>query len=166
MYEVDIVSHHNNSINISNTQYNSVQSTMSVSLCRSSNAQNVNTCTTHNVTPSADLSITITVIYKSKPKRRTRYRIVERSDGVIIEQPRYQPEDSPPKEEFKFVKSLFTIGNPPTMKKPSQAIHKQADADLLQIGTFLLDCGRNGYNGPVDNGRDGYNGPADHGNGG
>jgi hypothetical protein len=122
---------------------------------------NLNSVTTSrpNVSTSANLKITMTIQAQDKSKKRTRYRPVERPDGVIVLQRPYRPATSsssnpqPP----QFEKHLPTFVVPATSKKPrSYAELQTADDDFAGIGAHL-EHGRDGYNEPVDFGRGGYN---------
>jgi hypothetical protein len=122
---------------------------------------NLNSVTTSrpNVSTSANLKITMTIQAQDKSKKRTRYRPIERPDGVIVLQRPYRPAASsssipqPP----QFEKHLPTFVVPATSKKPrSYAELQTADDDFAGIGAHL-EHGRDGYNEPVDSGRGGYN---------
>jgi hypothetical protein len=125
----------------------------------SMNNLNSNTTSRPNVSASANLKITMTIKAQDMSKKRTRYRPIERPDGVIVLQRPYRPAACPPsiQQPPKFEKHLPTFIVPATSKKPvSSAELQTADDDFAGIGAHL-EHGRDGYNEPVDTGRGGYN---------
>ncbi|CAO2654022.1 Nn.00g107550.m01.CDS01 [Neocucurbitaria sp. VM-36] len=118
--------------------------------------------TTPTISPTSNLRIEMTMQTKSR-RHTKKYRALERSDGVIIEYPRYQPASSAPRPALHFEKKLFTLDNTRISSKPkekSRAIGAM-DEDMVDIGAHFVACGRDGYNAPVVCGRGGYNGPFD-----
>lgn len=106
-----------------------------------------------NIAPSATLTISVAINTKSKSraKKATRYRVVKRADGVVVEHPQlYRPPNAPRRTDFKFEgKSLFMEGA--IRGSPSKSpLSSAMDIDLLGIGTCLADLGRDGYNETID----------------
>ncbi|KAH9861689.1 hypothetical protein J1614_011442 [Plenodomus biglobosus] len=105
-----------------------------------------------NIAPSAALTINIAfnTNSKSRPKKATKYRAVQRADGVVVEHPQYQPPNAPRRTDFTFE------GKPLLMEEVSRAnpskspLSSTMNNDLLGIGTFLADQGRDGYNTTLD----------------
>lgn len=116
-----------------------------------------------NIISSTQLAINMNVQHytKTSSKRRTKYRPVQRIDGVVTEYPRYQVKGAPVQEAFKFEKHIFTldgIRGPSTIGvgSPESA---EREKDLRGVGAFAEAYGRDGYNRIVEYGRGGYNAP-------
>ncbi|KAF2184120.1 hypothetical protein K469DRAFT_710033 [Zopfia rhizophila CBS 207.26] len=117
----------------------------------------------------------ITIRNHEEPHKRIVYRAVQRADGVIVEKPRYRPSNGNPSPAVHFHKAtpILTHGRKAhrttsILKIPTAYQQRvQLQDDLFQgIQPFeskaQVQCGRDGYNGPVQYGRDGYSGPLDH----
>ncbi|OAL00953.1 hypothetical protein IQ06DRAFT_293114 [Phaeosphaeriaceae sp. SRC1lsM3a] len=119
---------------------------------------NPNTTPTTDISPIATLRITMTIQTQSKSTKRTKYRPVERPDGVIVLQRPYHPATLPAPKAPKFEKHIPTFATPSSSKKATQekAI-KQMKDDLTCLGSSFQDMGREGYNEMMHAGRGGYN---------
>ncbi|KAF2822856.1 hypothetical protein CC86DRAFT_409634 [Ophiobolus disseminans] len=96
--------------------------------------------------------------HEAKPKKRTKYRPVQRPDGVIVLQRLYRPQA----QSHKFEQHLPTFDMPTTTTKPrTSAAIKRTEEDLACMGAQFTEQGRIEYNDPVDAGRGGYNDVAD-----
>jgi hypothetical protein len=120
-------------------------------------SMNGNTAT-FNILPSAKLSIKMTIPTQAKSKKRTKYRPVERSDGVVVLQRPYRPATLPTPATLKFEKHLPTFAAPVCKTPPQEAAAMaRRDEDFAHIGANfreardvdsddLVDAGRGGYN--------------------
>ncbi|KAH7091608.1 hypothetical protein FB567DRAFT_277888 [Paraphoma chrysanthemicola] len=125
----------------------------------SANNLNCNTTSRQNISGSASLTITMTIKTQDKSKKRTKYRPIERPDGVVVLQRPYRPATSSsiPHQPPTFEKHIPTFVVPTTSKTTKQPPQLQTfEDDLIGIGAHL-DVGRDGYNDLVDAGRGGYN---------
>jgi hypothetical protein len=113
---------------------------------------------TTNISRSATLFITMTVQSEAKSKKRTKYRPVQRPDGVIVLQRPYRPTTSPPPPQVSmFEKHLPTFIVPASTTKPNRvAATKRIDEELAGIGSCFLDINTNGCGKMADAGRGGY----------
>lgn len=106
---------------------------------------------------TANLSITITIKTERQPKAPIKYRAIRRSDGVIVERPRYQPATLPLQQsEPKTVASKLPATLPAVGRH--EALMKRINKDLAAVGSSweamsqacakarAADCGRDGYN--------------------
>lgn len=128
-----------------------------------------------SISTSSNLSITMSLHPQAKPKERTKYRPIQRSDGVIVLQRPYRPVGSPPTAQAStFEKHLPIFSISASSPKSTSAISKPRKAasttsqpeDLTSKGASLVEMGRHGYNDAVDAGRGGYNDLVDVGQGG
>jgi len=152
---------------------------------RSSNTQKPRSNSDTTIAPTSILTIQITEL-ASATKRETRkgskYRPIQRIDGVIIESPRYQPSPSPslspslsPALSTKTFVPKSLVINPP-IKPISQHLRiqqlreinlrgiREFDAELAKQkrrdgSDQLMNCGHDGNGVVVNSGRGGYNGP-------
>lgn len=125
----------------------------------STNSFNTNSLPRPNISRSASLKVAMTIKTQDKSKKRTKYRPIERPDGVIVLQRQYRPATSSliPQQPHTFKKHIPTFIVPTTSKitEPSPKLRPFEDG-LIGIGAHL-DAGRDGYNDLVDTGRGGYN---------
>jgi hypothetical protein len=113
---------------------------------------------TINISQSTTLFITMTVQPEVKSKKRTKYRPVQRPDGVIVLQRPYRPATSlPPPQVSIFEKHLPTFIVPASTAKPKLvAATKRVDGELTGMGSCFLDMDTNGPGDVVEAGRGGY----------
>jgi hypothetical protein len=87
--------------------------------------------------------MTIQLPPKSKSKRRTKYRAVERQDGLIVLQRPYQPANSAPRQPIRFEKHLPIFETPssaPSSKKMKKSlIALNNEHDFAHIGSHLAE---------------------------
>lgn len=113
---------------------------------------------------TADLSITITINAERQSHAPIKYRAVQRSDGVVVERPRYQPAALPlQRAERKPMASGPPVA-PPSMTR-HEALIKRMNKDLEAVGSSwealsdactkarTANCRRDGSNQPHDNAR-------------
>jgi hypothetical protein len=118
---------------------------------------NINTTTSNiDISALATLSITMTIQAEAKPKKRTKYRPVQRPDGVIVLQRPYRPTASPAPAP-KFEKHLPTFVVPTATHK--QQSTRRRDEDLAGVGSRLTETGGEDNNDSLEAGRGGYNDP-------
>jgi hypothetical protein len=123
-----------------------------------------------NVSHSATLSITMADQPEVKSKRRTKYRPVQRSDGVIVLQRPYRPTtSSPPLQVSTFENHLPTFIVPASKATLNRVTGtKRVDEDLTAIGSYfpgmetngseeMVGAGRGCYQDLMEAGRGGYN---------
>lgn len=113
---------------------------------------------TTNISSLPTLKITMTIQTQAKPKRNTKYRPVERPDGVVVlQRPYHHPAALPAPNAPKFEKHIPTFAAPKSPTRPTQenAI-KRIKEDLPHIGGSFVDAGRDGYNELMQAGRGGY----------
>lgn len=119
----------------------------------------LNTDTSTTFIPcTANLKITLNMQSQPKSKRQTKYRPIERPDGVIVLQRPYRPATSPPQQFQRFEKHVPTFTVPKaSVKLRSIAAVKRTEDDLVCVGSQFAESGRDGYNDLADAGRSGYN---------
>jgi hypothetical protein len=118
-----------------------------------------------NISTSANLKITMKISTQSEPKKRTRYRPVERQDGVVVLQRPYRPSASTP-QLAKFEKHIPVFASSTRKSKPrTSAALKRTEEDVVGMGAQFAEMGKDGYNNLMDAGRDGYNDLLDAGRG-
>ncbi|KAH7081194.1 hypothetical protein BKA63DRAFT_203753 [Paraphoma chrysanthemicola] len=125
----------------------------------STNNLNSNTTSRSTISRSASLKITMTIKTQDKSKKRTKYRPIERLDGVVVLQRPYRPAtaSSIPQQPPTFEKHIPTFVVPTTSKTTQLPPKLRTFEDnLIGVGAHL-DAGRDGYNDMVDAGRGGYN---------
>jgi hypothetical protein len=119
-----------------------------------------------NISTSANLSITMKINTKAEPKKRTRYRPVERQDEVIVLQRPYRPSASTPQSnKFEEHVPVFAVSTSKAKLRTCAAL-KRTDEDLVRLGAQFGEEGRDGCNDLVDAERGGYNALMDAGRGG
>jgi hypothetical protein len=134
---------------------------LSPALSASNKSSNTITSTI-SVPRSANLTITMTFLEEARSKKRTKYRPVERQDGVIVLQRQYQPSSLPPQQPLKFEKHLPIFTGPTSTSKPKTAVTPHdMENDLMLIGAHFHEHGRNEDNDLTDTGRGGYNDQCD-----
>jgi hypothetical protein len=114
---------------------------------------------TINILQSATLFITMTVQPDVKSKKRTKYRPVQRPDGVIVLQRPYRPatSSSSSPQMSTFEKHLPTFIVPASTARPKLvAATKRMDDELTGMGSCFLDMDTNGPGDMVKVGRGGY----------
>jgi hypothetical protein len=100
----------------------------------------------------------MTIQAEAKPKRRTKYRPVQRPDGVIVLQRPYHPTTLPSAPAPKFEKHLPTFVVPTATHKQKDKIRRR-DEDLAGVGSILMETGGGDNNDSLKAGRGGYNDP-------
>jgi len=110
----------------------------------------------HTIPSSATLNITMN-INAHVPNKHTRYRPVERSDGVVVLQRPYRPAATLPiSQSNKFEKHVPTYTVASSAPEPrTSAAQKRTEDDLVGVGAQIEVQRRGGYNGFVDAGRGG-----------
>ena len=99
----------------------------------------------------------MTIQNEAKSKQQTKYRPVERQDGVIVLRRQYRPSSLPPQQPFTFEKRLPTYTVPTSTSKPKIKVTPgDVEGDLMQVGAQFTEQGREGYNDLADAGRGGY----------
>ncbi|KAF1915913.1 hypothetical protein BDU57DRAFT_515708 [Ampelomyces quisqualis] len=111
-----------------------------------------------NILSSATLFITMTVPTQDKANNRTKYRPIERADGVVVLKHPYRPATSPAPSTPKFEKYLptFVVSARITPRKEAAVLAKREE-DFAHIGRNLLGFQSDGYGDLVDAGRGGHN---------
>ena len=104
----------------------------------------------------------MTIQNEAKSKKQTKYRSVERQDGVIVLRRQYRPSSLPPQQLLKFEKHIPTFTVPSSTSKPKTKVTlDNIEEELMQIGAQFNEEGRSENNDLVDAGRGGYNDPHD-----
>ncbi|KAH7409854.1 hypothetical protein DE146DRAFT_643164 [Phaeosphaeria sp. MPI-PUGE-AT-0046c] len=114
---------------------------------------------TTQISTSASLKITMAIKSHAKSTKRTKYRPIERSDGVVVLQRPYHPATLPALKAPTFEKHVptFAAPKPSTTATQETAMNRHKD-DLTYLGSGCLDMGRAGDNEVLQAGRSGYNG--------
>jgi hypothetical protein len=121
-----------------------------------------------NVSHPATFSITMAVQPEVKSKRRTKYRPVQRPDGVIVLQRPYRPATSSPPLQVSTFENHLPVFIVPASKATLNRVTgtKRVDEDLTAIGGCFLGMDTNGSEEMVEAGRGGYQDLAQAGRGG
>jgi hypothetical protein len=125
---------------------------------------------TLSISQSATLSIIMTIRTEAKANKRTKYRPVQRPDGVIVLQRPYRPATSSLSPQVPmFEKHTPTFILPASTAKRNQGpTMNRVGQDLAGIGGNLMDtkidgcfnmegAGRAGYHNMMEAGQGGYN---------
>ncbi|KAF2677483.1 hypothetical protein K458DRAFT_160946 [Lentithecium fluviatile CBS 122367] len=118
--------------------------------------------TSININETSHLNITMAI--ESRSRKKTVYRVVQRSDGVIVEKPRYTPSPGPPTPTRSIPlseKRAQATELAPGYIKPARSDRDTRMAeDLRGVGTFVggePTQPRDGYYRAFERGRGGYN---------
>lgn len=98
-----------------------------------------------DIAPTATLTINMELNTnpKSKAKKPTSQRAVQRADGVVVERPQYKPSDAPdPRTSFACKKNMFFVKEYSKPKNLGRRPSNTMQIDLLYIGSFLVDHSR------------------------
>jgi hypothetical protein len=89
----------------------------------------------------------MTLQLQTKSKTRSKYRPVERADGVVVLHRPYRPATSPPPQAAKFEKHVptFVVPAPSTKPKPKQKIVLgKVEASFAQVAAHVPGTGKDG----------------------
>jgi hypothetical protein len=119
---------------------------------------------TVDMASSLQLSTAMTIQTQAKSKKRTKYRPVQRPDGVVVLQRPYRPASFMVPQALVFEKHQPTFVVPASNAKPAAmaehitpkqiAVVKVRHKDLVDIGAHLAEFGRGGCNDHLDAGSD------------
>jgi hypothetical protein len=114
------------------------------------------------------INLSMTIKARNESKNPVKYRAIRRSDGVIVEQPRYRPSTSP----LQQLQTVPKASESPTMlavARKHETLIRKINEDLAAIGSSWeamssacirgrsTNSGRDRYNRPSHNERESYN---------